>query len=349
MRFVFRKTTPGLRTSVCLTAVSGEWLVDRRTRLRKVCRATLGHIQAVFEADAELAVDGDHRLVAEAHAGRKRRLVAAHEVGPLVAVEPDAVTGAMRQAGHLVIRAEAGVGDHLASRGVDRFARRAWLHHRERGSLRLLLEIPDLRLARRGAAEHRGARDVGLIAVDRAAAIHLDDVAFFQFLRLDAAVWKRGVFTEADRRAAGRAERAMRRGDVGAQLVLRHPFAESLKRRLERLDRDVAGFLHQRQLGGVLEHPAARRDRLGVDVLGAGRLLADAAEDEEAQALFDADAPSRGAAVLENAGDLPVRTLVFLPRSHFGVLRHQFACAGFFEAGADPRDVAAGRNHRHEG
>src|SRR5688572_21259622 len=155
MRFVFRKTTPGLRTSVCLTAVSGEWLVDRRTRLRKVCRATLGHIETVFEADAELAVDGDHRLVAEAHAGRKRRLVAAHEVGPLVAVEPDAMSSAVGKPWHFVIRSEAGVGDHLAGRGVDRFTRRARLHHRERGCLRLLLEIPDLRLARRGAAEHR--------------------------------------------------------------------------------------------------------------------------------------------------------------------------------------------------
>ena len=59
--------------------------------MREELRAGVRHIQAIFEADAELAVDRDHRLVAEAHAGRERRFVAAHEVGPLVAVEANAV------------------------------------------------------------------------------------------------------------------------------------------------------------------------------------------------------------------------------------------------------------------
>src|SRR5262245_65164398 len=88
-------------------------LIDGRAGLREEFRAVLGDVQAILEPDAELAVDRDHRLVAEAHAGLQRRLVAAHEVRPLVAVEADAVAGAMRQAGHLVAGAETGVGDHL--------------------------------------------------------------------------------------------------------------------------------------------------------------------------------------------------------------------------------------------
>ena len=178
--------------------------------------AVVGHVDAVLEADAELAVDGDHRLVAEAHARRQRRLVAAHEVGPLVAVEADAVAGAVGQSRHLVVGTEAGVGDHLARRGVDGFARRARSSPRQTPPPAPASRGSRCRSAVRRLAEHRRARDVRLVAVDLAAAVHLDDVAFLQLLRLDAAVRERGERAEAHRRAAaGRAERAMRRGDVG--------------------------------------------------------------------------------------------------------------------------------------
>src|SRR5215207_6638657 len=89
---------------------SAERLVDRHTLRREEAGALLGDVETVFQADAELAIDGDHRLVAEAHSRRDRRGVAADEVGPLVAVEPDAMAGAVRQSRHPVVRAEAGIG-----------------------------------------------------------------------------------------------------------------------------------------------------------------------------------------------------------------------------------------------
>src|SRR5262245_29920717 len=61
-------------------------LVDRGARLGEELRAALGDVQAILQANAELAVDGDHRLVAEAHAWCELGLVAAHEVRPFVAV-----------------------------------------------------------------------------------------------------------------------------------------------------------------------------------------------------------------------------------------------------------------------
>src|SRR5262249_46525325 len=55
-----------------------EWLVDRGALLAEELRTAFGHVEAVLQTHAEFAVDGDHRLIAEAHAGRERRLVAAH-------------------------------------------------------------------------------------------------------------------------------------------------------------------------------------------------------------------------------------------------------------------------------
>src|SRR5262245_28326221 len=123
---------------------SRERAIDRRTRLGEEFRAALGDVGAVLQADAELAVDRDHRFVAEAHARLQRRLVAAHEVGPLVAVEADAVAGPVGKARHLVVGTEAGVGDHLASRSIDRFTRYARPGGVERRRLRAMLEIPDV-------------------------------------------------------------------------------------------------------------------------------------------------------------------------------------------------------------
>jgi hypothetical protein len=48
-------------------------------------------VPVVFEADAEFASDVDAGFVGEAHAGDEWSVVAADEIGPLVAVHADAV------------------------------------------------------------------------------------------------------------------------------------------------------------------------------------------------------------------------------------------------------------------
>src|SRR5436309_2763833 len=127
-------------------SISGEWTVNSRTWLGEKLRAVLRDVQAVFESDAELAVDRDHRFVAETHARLQRRLVAANEVRPFMAVEADAMARAVGKSGDLVVRPEVRVRDHLARRRVDRLAGHARLRRVERGHLRALLEVPHVDL-----------------------------------------------------------------------------------------------------------------------------------------------------------------------------------------------------------
>ena len=76
-------------------------IVDRWALWREEAWAVFGDVQTIFQAYAELAVDCDHRFVAETHAGGDLCFVAAYEIGPLVAVEPYSVAGAVRQAGEV--------------------------------------------------------------------------------------------------------------------------------------------------------------------------------------------------------------------------------------------------------
>src|SRR5229473_3043058 len=93
------------------TNYSPERLINRWALVREKLRTILSNIQTVFQANSELAIDDNCRFVAKAHARLDRRLVPAHEVRPLMTVEADAVSGAVRQPGRLVIRTKARVGD----------------------------------------------------------------------------------------------------------------------------------------------------------------------------------------------------------------------------------------------
>src|SRR5262245_44320640 len=167
--------------------MSSEWTVDGRTWLTEKLRSALSDVQAILQSDAELAVNRDHRFVAETHARPQRRLVAANEVRPFVAIETDPVSRAMGKPRDFVVRPEPGVRDDLACRRVDLFAGHAGLRGAEGSHLRALFEVPHVDLAFRRLAEHNGARDVRLIAIDHAAVVDLHDVAFLEFLRRDAA------------------------------------------------------------------------------------------------------------------------------------------------------------------
>ena len=54
-------------------------------------------------------------------------------------------------------------------------------------------------------------------------------------------------------------------------------------------DRDVRGSLHQRELGGRLDHPLGAHHRIGADDLYVGQLLPQPVEDEVAVRLLEAD------------------------------------------------------------
>ena len=139
------------------------------------------------------------------------------------------------------------------------------------------------------------------------------------------------------------------RQDVVAQIALRHPLAQRREPGFVGGDRHVVRALHQRDLRGRLDHAAAGGDRIGADVIERRRFGLDAVHDEEAQPLLDADAAGRDAAILEDLRDRAVRALVFLPGADVGAELDQLARPRLLEAGADPRELALGRDDGDEG
>src|SRR5690606_13426410 len=123
---------------------SPERRVDRRRRLAEPARAIGRHVETVLQPDAELAGQVEAGFVGEAHAGGERRLFAAHEVDGLVAVQADAVPGAVRQARQLVVGAVAEAGVVTAHRVVDRPGRGADLRCLERDLLAAMDLVPHL-------------------------------------------------------------------------------------------------------------------------------------------------------------------------------------------------------------
>ena len=65
-------------------------------RLREPHRSVFGDVEMIFQTHTELAVDADHRLVRETHAGCQRRTVFLHEVCPLVHIKSDTVARSVR-------------------------------------------------------------------------------------------------------------------------------------------------------------------------------------------------------------------------------------------------------------
>src|SRR6185503_12476823 len=111
------------------------------------------------------------------------------QVGPFVSVESDAVAGAVRQAGHFVVGAEAGIGDRFARGRVHGFAGSARFGGAERRVLGFTFQIPNLALARGGLAKNHGASDVGLVALYCAAIVDQNVIAFTKLLRCGNAVY----------------------------------------------------------------------------------------------------------------------------------------------------------------
>src|SRR5688572_31803056 len=96
---------------------------DRECMIRLVQRlgaAILAEDRDVLDADAEPTRDIDAGLDREGHAPFEGLVVAAHEIRMLVAVEPDAMPGAVDET-----LAVSGFVDHAARCGVDRCRGRA--------------------------------------------------------------------------------------------------------------------------------------------------------------------------------------------------------------------------------
>ena len=90
--------------------------------------------------------------------------------------------------------------------------------------------------------------DVGLIAVDRAGAVHQHDLAALHALRLVAAVRVGRSLSQQDQAAVvAAAEPLLGRGDQRVDVGRRHALARALAGVAQRGEHDVVRRLHQRE------------------------------------------------------------------------------------------------------
>jgi len=301
-----------------------------------------GDDPVVFEADAELAGDVDAGLVGEGHAGEEWRGVAADEIGPLVAIHPDAVADAVAEV--FVVGAEACIADDLAGCGVDGLTLHTGMRCGEGCSLGFVDDVEDLLLLVGGFAEDEGARHVGLVTFDGAAVVDEDDLALADDLRLEGAVGQGRVLGDLAAGVAGEADAVVGGGDELAELAVGHAGLCGFVDGFVDVEGDVVGEAHEGQLGGSFDAAAAEGDGGSADSGEGGAGVGDAVGEGELGALLDADLSGGDACFLQCFGDESVGVLVFVPGVDLGVGRlrkrcgfgfHALADAAFFEDWAD--------------
>ena len=177
--------------------------------------------------------------------------------------------------GHPIVRTEPGVGDHLAGGGIDRLAGRAHLGRgearrpgpfapgsRPRSGAGWAGRRPSCGSCRTGSPPRRmpvSSRTMSPCASRCGCTLPCGNAEYSP------------KPTSAQGSLPPR--RVMGGGHVAAELVLGHARAQGGERGLEGEDRDVGGPLHQRQLGGRLDHAAAGGHRRGRDQVRGGRGL----------------------------------------------------------------------------
>jgi hypothetical protein len=110
--------------------------------------------------------------------------------------------------------------------------------------------------------------------MELAAAVDQDHVACLQHARLRGAVGEGGVGAEEDERAAARLKPPVRRHAPGRGLLDGGTLIERSEDRPVRAQRDLAGSTHERDLVGVLHHPAAGGDGVPLASRSAGAACA---------------------------------------------------------------------------
>src|SRR6202035_2585808 len=94
-------------------------------------RSPRGHVPAILQAHPEFSGNVDAGLVGEAHAELERGRVSVNEISGLVAVEADAVAGAVRKPGELIARPPALALVIRAHRVVELAGRDSYLRRLE--------------------------------------------------------------------------------------------------------------------------------------------------------------------------------------------------------------------------
>ncbi len=206
--------------------------------------------------------------------------------------------------------------------------------------------VPDLALIGAGiGAEHEGPGDVRLITVDRAGAVHQHHLAAPDELRLMTAVRiGRGLAEQDEPAVIGRAQLLVGGGDHRVDVRRRHALSRPRPGIAQGGDHDVGGRLHERELGGRLDHPQLADDGIGADDASARELLLQPVLEEEAVGLLEPHRRAGGSALAEEIGDELQRLLVLLPGADLRRDRQHLLDAGLLEEGRDDDRFALGGN-----
>ncbi len=144
--------------------------------------------------------------------------------------------------------------------------RRVW--EVERRLLGLALDLPHPPMLRRGFAEHIGAGDVGVVALDLTAGVDQHQIAFTQGLGAGQAMRILGRLAEldgAEARAGVGADPAVGLVDEAADLGGGHARREHQRCASLDLQRHGLSLPHQGEFGGRLDPTAAVHDRRRID------------------------------------------------------------------------------------
>ncbi len=247
----------------------------------------IGDEHAVFDADAEFAVQVDAGLVGEDHAGLELGVVAAYQEGRFVHVEPDAVAHAVQKL--VVVGAVAGVSDDLAGGGIDGLHLDTRFGGGQRGRLCRADDVEDLVLLGGRRAVDPGARDVGAIALHRTAVVHRDDLVLVNSLWEGGAVRAGGGDTHVAAAFAANAALSVGLRDELLDAVVGIARTTGLEDGAVHVQGDLVGEAQQGDLRRRLHRTAAGDDRAAGDQLQRGRGLGDGARKAEGGLFIHAD------------------------------------------------------------
>src|SRR5208282_2645928 len=187
-------------------------------------RASFHDVHVVLQTDAEFSADVNAWFIAKGHLRLEFCRVAAHQVGPLVAVHAHAVSQAMGEV-H-VTGAEARFGDDLARGGVHGTGFNSGFGGRERRALGPMHDVEDPFHFVARFAEHKRTGDVGLITFHGAATVDHHDRAVTNHLRLHRAVGERGKLANLYIGAALESQFAVRGFQKLPDVPLRHAYLQ---------------------------------------------------------------------------------------------------------------------------
>src|SRR6266576_6544142 len=235
-----------------------------KSRSQKLSGAAGGNDHVVFTSQAKFTRKIKPGLIRKGHARLEDGLASAHQVGVLVAVKADSMPQPVGEG--LIVRAESGIGDHFPGSVIHGAGKPAGAGGIQRGILRLANNLENVRYFFGRLAENSRTGHVRLIALDRATSVNQNDVALFQFLRLDGSMRQRRRSSQQHQRATVQSHLRKAAFYQPADLLLRHSFFDGREYRAKNIKRRLAREPHQLQFMRRFASPAGNRHGISRNV-----------------------------------------------------------------------------------